>query len=105
MTSATEVTYAKDKTAAAAAGWNNLNCGVTINYNGEPNYMPFAQKFKTCGVQLIYSNLGPGPPLFGMLEAINQVGLKPIYIMETNDYTTEMSAWNTSGHRQQHLRS
>jgi Periplasmic binding protein len=97
LTSATEVTYAKDKTAAAAAGWNNLNCGVTINYNGEPNYTPFAQKFKTCGVQMIYSNLGPGPPLFGMLDAINQVGLKPIYIMETNDYTTEMSAWNTSG--------
>ncbi len=97
LTSATEVTYTKDKTAAAAAGWNNLNCGVTINYNGEPNYTPFAQKFKNCGVQLIYSNLGPGPPLFGMLEAINQVGLKPIYIMETNDYTTEMSAWNTSG--------
>jgi hypothetical protein len=97
LTSATEVTYAKDKTAAAAAGWNNLNCGVTINYNGEPNYTPFAQKFKNCGVQMIYSNLGPGPPLFGMLEAINQVGLKPIYIMETNDYTTEMSAWNTAG--------
>jgi len=97
LTSATEVTYTKDKTAAAAAGWNNLNCGVTINYNGEPNYTPFAQKFKSCGVQLIYSNLGPGPPLFGMLDAINQVGLKPIYIMETNDYTTEMSQWNTSG--------
>jgi Periplasmic binding protein len=97
LTSATEVTYAKDKTAAAAAGWTNANCGVTINYNGEPNYVPFAQKFKACNAQLIYSNLGPGPPLFGMLEAVNQIGLKPIYIMETNDYTTEMSAWNTSG--------
>jgi hypothetical protein len=97
LTSATEVTYAKDKTAAAAAGWNNLNCGVTINYNGEPNYTPFAQKFKTCGVQMIYNNLGAGPPLFGMLEANNQLGLKPIYIMETNDYTSQMSSWNTSG--------
>jgi hypothetical protein len=32
-----------------------------------------------------------------MLEAINQLGVKPIYIMETSDYTTEMSSWNTSG--------
>jgi hypothetical protein len=25
------------------------------------------------------------------------VGLNPIYIMETNDYTSEMSSWNTAG--------
>jgi Periplasmic binding protein len=97
LTSATQVTYAKDRTAAAAAGWVNANCGVTINYYGEPNYTPFAEKYKACGVKLIYSNLGPGPPLFGMLTAIDQIGLHPLYIMETNDYTSEMSAWNTSG--------
>ncbi len=97
LASATEVTYVKDKTAAAAAGWNNANCGVTINYNGEPDYKPFAQKFQSCGVKMIYSNLGPGPVLFGMLQANNQLGVKPIYIMETNDYTTTMSQWNTSG--------
>jgi hypothetical protein len=97
LTSATEVSYAKDVQAAAAAGWKQTNCGVTINYNGEPNYTPFAQKFKDCGVKLIYNNITPGPILFGMLEAINQLGVKPIYIMETSDYTTEMSAWNTSG--------
>jgi hypothetical protein len=97
LTSATEVSYAKDVQAAAAAGWKQLNCGVTINYNGEPNYTPFAQKFKDCGVKLIFNNITPGPILFGMLEAINQLGVKPIYIMETSNYTTEMSAWNTSG--------
>jgi Periplasmic binding protein len=97
LTSATEVSYAKDVQAAAAAGWKQVNCGVTINYNGEPNYTPFAQKFKNCGVKLIYNNITPGPILFGMLDAINQVGLKPLYVMETSDYTTEMSAWNTSG--------
>jgi hypothetical protein len=97
LTSATEVSYAKDVQAAAAAGWKQTNCGVTINYNGEPNYTPFAQKFQSCGVKLIYNNLGPGPVLFGMLEANYQIGVKPIYIMETNDYTTTMSAWNTSG--------
>jgi hypothetical protein len=97
LTSATEVSYAKDVQAAAAAGWKQTNCGVTINYNGEPNYTPFAQKFQSCGVKTIYNNIGPGPVLFGMLEANYQLGVKPIYIMETNDYTTTMSAWNTSG--------
>ncbi len=97
LTSATEVTYTKDASAAAAAGWKLANCGVTINYYGEPNYTPFAQKFQQCGVTLIYNNLGPGPELFGMMEANYQLGVKPIYIMETNDYTTQMSAWNTAG--------
>jgi hypothetical protein len=97
LTSATEVTYAKDLPAAEAAGWKNTPCGVTINYYGEPSYTPFAQKYQACGVSTIYNNLGPGPQLFGMMEANYQLGLKPIYIMETNDYTTQMSAWNTSG--------
>jgi hypothetical protein len=97
LTSATEVSYNKDLEAMAAAGWTNANCGVTINYNGEPDYKPFAQKFQQCGVQTIFNNLGAGPPLFGMLTAIDQLGLKPNYLMETNDYTTQFSEWNTSG--------
>jgi hypothetical protein len=97
LTSATEVSYAKDLEAMAAAGFVNANCGVTINYNGEPDYKPFAQKFQQCGVQTIFNNLGAGPPLFGMLTAIDQLGMKPNYLMETNDYTTQFSSWNTSG--------
>ncbi|MDA8046136.1 MAG: ABC transporter substrate-binding protein [Actinomycetota bacterium] len=97
LTSATEVTYNKDVTAAAAAGWKQTNCGVTLNYYGEPNYTPFAQKYQACGVKLIYNDLTPGPVLFGMLQANFQLGVKPIYIMETSNYTTQMSAWNTAG--------
>lgn len=97
LASATEVSYAKDVSAAAAAGWKQTNCGVTLNYTGEPTYTPFAQKYKACGVKLIYNNITPGPELFGMMQAMYQLGVKPIYIMETSDYTTAMSAWNTSG--------
>ena len=101
LASATEVSYNKDKEAALAAGWkvadNGAGCGVTINYNGEPDYKPFAQKFSSCGVKLLYNNLGPGPVLFGMLQANDQLGVKPIYIMETNDYSTELAQWNTAG--------
>jgi hypothetical protein len=97
LTSATEVSYAKDIEAMKAAGWTNLNCGVTINYNGEPDYKPFAQKFQSCGVTLLFNNLGAGPVLFGYLTAMNQVGLKPTFLFETNDYTSQMSQWNTAG--------
>jgi len=97
LASATEVSYAKDLEAMAAAGWTNSNCGVKINYNGEPDYKPFAQKFLQCGVTLIYSNVGAGPVLYGMLNADYQLGVKPVYVMETNDYTTQMAQWNTQG--------
>lgn len=97
LASATEVSINKDQEAALAAGWKLANCGVTINYNGEPDYKPFAQKYSNCGAKLIYSNLGPGPVLFGMLQANDQVGVKPIYIMETNDYSSELAQWNTAG--------
>ena len=97
LTSATEVGYTKAAPAAAAAGWNKLNCGVTINYNGEPNYTPFAQKFKNCGVQVIYNNLPASPQLFGMMDAINQVGLHPIWVSSADDYSAEMAQWNTAG--------
>jgi ABC-type branched-subunit amino acid transport system substrate-binding protein len=97
LSSATEVGYTKAKPAAAAAGWNDLNCGVTINYNGEPNYTPFAQKFKNCGVQAIYNNLPASPQLFGMMTAINQVGLHPIWLSSADDYSAEMAQWNTAG--------
>jgi hypothetical protein len=81
----------------AAAGFTNANCGVKINYNGEPDYKPFAQKYLSCGVKLIYNNLGPGAQLFGMLQANDQLGVKPIYLMETNDYSSELAQWNTQG--------
>jgi hypothetical protein len=97
LTSATEVGYTKAQPAATAAGWNKLNCGVTINYNGEPNYTPFAQKFKNCGVQVIYNNLPASPQLFGMMDAINQVGLHPIWVSAADDYSAEMAQWNTAG--------
>ncbi len=95
--SATESSIVKAQEAFTAAGFTTLNCGVKINYGGEPDYKPFAQKFQTCGIKVIFSNLGPGPVLFNWMQAMDQVGVKPIYLMEANDYSTAMSQWNTSG--------
>ena len=97
LASATESTLTKNAEEAAAAGWNILNCGVKINYNGEPDYKPFAQKYEQCGAQLVYYNLTPGPQLFGFLTAMNQLGENPIYVTEAADYTTPFAEWNTQG--------
>ena len=97
LTTATEVSYTKDLQAMAAAGWTNSDCGVKINYAGEPDYKPFAQRFVSCGVKTIYSNLGFGPPLENMLTAINQLGIKPVLVFESSVYSAAMAQWNTSG--------
>jgi len=97
LASATESTLTKNAEEAAAAGWNILNCGVKVNYNGEPDYKPFAEKYQTCGAQLVYYNLTPGPVLYGFLNAMNQLGENPIYATEAADYTTPFAQWNTQG--------
>jgi ABC-type branched-subunit amino acid transport system substrate-binding protein len=94
---ATESSSAKVKEEGTQAGFTWLDCGVKINYTGEPNSAPFAQKFQSCGAQLIFSNLGTGPPLYNMLEAFNQLNYHPTLLMEANDYTPEFAAWNTQG--------
>jgi ABC-type branched-subunit amino acid transport system substrate-binding protein len=95
LATATESTFAKNQEATAAAGWNLLNCGVKINYTGEPDYQPFAGKYQSCGAQLVYYNLTPGPPLFNFLTAMDQLGEHPIYVTEAADYTPEFAQWNT----------
>jgi len=97
LATATESTFAKNQEATAAAGWNLLNCGVKINYNGEPDYKPFAAKYQSCGVQLVYYNLTPGPPIFNFLTAMNQLGEHPVYVTEAADYTPGFAQWNTQG--------
>jgi len=96
LVSATEVSYSKDLQAMAGAGWANANCGVTINYQGEPDYKPFAQKYVSCGAKLLFINLSTGPPLEGTITAIDQLGLKPQYLFESNVYSQAFGQWNAS---------
>jgi ABC-type branched-subunit amino acid transport system substrate-binding protein len=95
--SATETSNAKAVEGMQAAGWNVLNCGVKINYTGEPDYKPFAQKFQSCGISLLFNNTGPGPVLYNFIQAMDQVGLHPIILGEANVYTAAMAQWNTAG--------
>lgn len=94
---AIQVSDAKIKVAAAAAGFKVIDCGVSMNYTGEPNYTPFAQKFKQCGAKIIYLPT-PGPEVNGLLTAMNQLGEHPKYIMQANGYSDAFAAWNTAGY-------
>jgi ABC-type branched-subunit amino acid transport system substrate-binding protein len=95
---AIEATNAKVQAAAVTAGYKVLNCGVTMNYTGEPNYTPFAQKFKQCGAKAIYLGSTPGPDVEGLLTAISQLGDNPIYLAQSQFYDPGMAKWNTAGY-------
>jgi ABC-type branched-subunit amino acid transport system substrate-binding protein len=83
--------------AYGKAGWtSSTDCSVTINYSGEPDYTPFMQKLKSCGAQVVYFDNVAGPILYGSLEAANQIGYDPIWMMESA-YTTGFAQWNTQG--------
>ena len=83
--------------AYTEAGWNFVNCPFTVNYAGEPNYTPFAQKLQSCGAKVVFTNSGPGPVFYGMLQADSQLNYNPIWMGESNVYSEQFAAWNTSG--------
>ena len=68
-----------------------------MNYNGEANYTPFVQKLQTCGAQVVFNDATPGPTLYGALEAANQIGYNPIWLLDAAEYTEAFAQWNTSG--------
>jgi hypothetical protein len=103
---ATHVTLLKDRTAMLKAGWVSANCDVTVNYNGESDYKPFAQKLKECGAKALFTNAAPGPAIYNFLTAMHQLDYDPEFLMETNLYSTQLSAFNTNGYADKvHIRS
>jgi hypothetical protein len=78
-------------------GYHVLNCGVTLNYSGEPDYKPFAEKFLTCGAKMVFIDSGAAPLQDNMIQAMDAVGEHPIYVGQTNEYSSSLSSWNTSG--------
>jgi ABC-type branched-subunit amino acid transport system substrate-binding protein len=88
---------AKAVQAYTAAGWKFVNCPFLVNYNGEANYTPFVQKLQSCGAQMVFDDATPGPTLYGALQAANQIGYNPIWILDAAEYTEGFAQWNTSG--------
>ncbi len=103
---ATHVSLLKDKTAMEKAGFVSAGCDVTVNYLGESDYKPFVQKLKSCGAKLLMANASPGPVIYNFLTAMHQLDYNPVFLMETNLYSDELSSWNTNGYGNNiHVRS
>ena len=88
---------AKAVQAYTTAGWKWVNCPFLVNYNGEANYTPFMQKLQSCGAQIVFDNATPGPTLYGALQAANQIGYNPVWLLDAAEYTEDFAKWNTSG--------
>ena len=84
----------KVKAMAAAAGFTLKDCGVTINYEGEASYVPFAEKFKQCDVKGLWTSRSPGPNEFNLLKAIDQSGIDPIIFTEATWYSPTAQEFN-----------
>jgi len=95
--SASEVSINKVVQGGTAAGFTWLNCGVKVNFTGEPDYTPFAQRFKSCGAQLVFSNQPPGPLTENFLAAMDRLGYHPIILGEADVYGPALAQWNTAG--------
>jgi ABC-type branched-subunit amino acid transport system substrate-binding protein len=93
------VTTGTNKIAAAMkkVGTEPLDCGVRLNDKGESNYMPFAQKIKECGAEVLWTSDSPDPGQFSLLESIERAGAKPTYLFEATWYGSAVSQWNKAG--------
>ena len=88
----------KAKIAYTQAGWNFLDeCRLQYNIAGEANYLPFLQKLKDCGAQVVYFSGSPAPIFQNVLDAAKQLNWNPIWATEANAYTDQFAKWNTSG--------
>ncbi|WP_127782367.1 ABC transporter substrate-binding protein [Rhodococcus sp. X156] len=89
-------TNVKATEGAKAAGIVPKNCGVTTNYAGEPNFVPFAEKYKSCGMKTVFYTGAGTPAIYNLLQAIDQVGVQPNYMLGTTFYTDAVAKWNAT---------
>lgn len=88
----------KAKIAYEQAGWSFMdNCRLQYAIAGESTYLPFIQKLKDCGAQVVYFSGSPAPIFENVLDAAKQLNFAPIWVTEANGYTDQFAKWNTSG--------
>ncbi|WP_067180566.1 ABC transporter substrate-binding protein [Microtetraspora niveoalba] len=87
----------KVKNVMKSLGIKPMECGVQLNNDGDPSYVPFAEKFKACGVKALWTSKTPDPSAFSLLEALDRVGAHPTLVMEATWYSQAVAKWNTSG--------
>jgi hypothetical protein len=89
---------AKVTTVLKEMGVQPKDCGVLLSAQGDASYVPFAEKFKECGVKALFTSASPGAGQFSLLESMSRIGLKPTLMYEATWYGKTVSDWNaTSG--------
>jgi len=71
-------------------------CDQQLALTGEPDYKPFAQKLKDCGAEAVSFIATPYPVFENFLEAADQLGYHPDYLVEANFYDQQFARWNTN---------
>src|SRR5690606_3452430 len=78
------------------AGWEFLGCDQIYNIAGEPDWRPFAENLKACGVEMVAYVGSPTPNLQNLMAASGQVGFDPIGYADANNYSASFAEWNGS---------
>ncbi|CAB4556346.1 unannotated protein [freshwater metagenome] len=88
----------KAEIAYEQAGWQFMdNCRLQYAIAGESTYLPFIQRLKDCGAEVVYFSGSPAPIFQNVLDAAKQSDFSPIWVTEANGYTEQFAKWNTSG--------
>lgn len=88
-----QVATAKVTSVLEELGVTPKDCGVTLNQQGEPNYVAFAEKFKDCGIEALWNSGSPTPIAFNMLEAMKRVWLDTRLVFEATWYSPAVAEW------------
>ncbi|MFZ2178916.1 MAG: ABC transporter substrate-binding protein, partial [Rhodococcus sp. (in: high G+C Gram-positive bacteria)] len=84
----------KSASLAEAAGFTLKDCGITLNYEGEASYLPFAEKVKECGAKGLWTSRSPVPAELNFYKAVQQVGLDPVILGEATWYGASVAEFN-----------
>jgi hypothetical protein len=89
----------KDKVLQAfpEVGWHFLDCPQEYNIAGEPDWRPFVQSMKNCGVEAVYYSGQAYPNLQNLLDAAAQENFEPVWVTDSNSYLASFAQWNASG--------
>ena len=72
------------------------DCGVQLGAQGDPSYVPFAEKFKDCGVEALFTVASPGAGQLSLIESMSRIGFDPTLMYEATWYGKAVSEWNAS---------
>ena len=78
-------------------GFEFLDCPIEYNIAGESDWLPFAQRLKDCGAEVIYYSGQPYPNMQNLLDDAAQIDYRPIWLVDANAYLQSFADWNATG--------